>query len=121
MFFAIVMAIGLVVVMLASLEENYKKKVQQEKEQKEREHMHLPPVPPVRKPVVRDPGEAVRIKHPHYEDDPDYECSRCGARFGEPYDYCPRCDRKFTEQTVDYEEYEDEEEDDEAMFEEEDE
>ena len=116
MVYFILAAIVMLIALLVSLDEKYKKKVLQEKELKEQKR-----VSPVRKPVVRDPGEAVRIKHPHYEEDPDYECSWCGARFGEPYDYCPRCDRKFTEQTVDYEEYEDEEEDDEAMFEEEDE
>ena len=58
------------------------------------------------------------IKHPHYYDDADYECSKCGARFDEPHDRCPECDSRFVEKKVDYEEYEDEEDDEYDMDEE---
>ena len=35
-------------------------------------------------------GEPVLICHPHYDDDTDYECSVCGARFARVSGDCPK-------------------------------
>jgi len=40
-------------------------------------------------------GQPFRIDHPHYIDDDDSECSRCGARFKEKVMECPRCGTRF--------------------------
>jgi len=40
-------------------------------------------------------GQPFRIDHPHYIDDDDCECSRCGARFKEKVMECPRCGARF--------------------------
>ena len=58
---------------------------------------------------------ATLIVHPHYFDDDDYECSRCGIRFDDKEAYCPRCGARFTSSEEDTEEY-DEEEDDEDFL-----
>ncbi len=63
---------------------------------------------------------ALLVRHPHYIDDPDYECSRCGKRFDEERSVCPGCGAVFTGSETDLREYE-EEEDDEFDMDEEDE
>ncbi len=61
----------------------------------------------------------IRITHPHYIDDDEYECTICGRRFDRNQMSCPHCGVRFTETKTDYEEY-DEEEDEEAYWDEED-
>ena len=51
----------------------------------------------------------IRIAHPHYIDDDDYECTICGRRFEHNQMSCPHCGVRFTETKEDYEEYEEEE------------
>lgn len=77
-------------------------------------------VRPTSRPTVRYEKReetATLIVHPHYFDDDDYECSRCGIRFGDKKAYCPKCGARFTSSEKDTEEY-DEEEDDEDFFDE---
>lgn len=40
-------------------------------------------------------GQPFRIDHPHYMEDDDCECSRCGAQFKEKVMECPRCGARF--------------------------
>lgn len=61
---------------------------------------------------------ATLVKHPHYIDDPDYECSRCGKRFDKSLSVCPGCGAVFTDTETDLREYEDEEDDEFDMDEE---
>ena len=77
-------------------------------------------VKPTSRPTVRYEKREVTatlIVHPHYYDDDDYECSRCGIRFDDKKAYCPKCGARFTSSEEDTEEY-DEEEDDEDFFDE---
>lgn len=77
-------------------------------------------VRPIARPTVRyEKWEetATLIVHPHYFDDDDYECSRCGIRFNNEEAYCPKCGARFISSEEDTEEY-DEEEDDEDFFDE---
>ena len=41
----------------------------------------------------RDP---VRIHHPHYVQEDEYECSVCRARFSEDVMVCPACGARFS-------------------------
>ena len=61
----------------------------------------------------------IRIAHPHYIDDDEYECTICGRRFDRNQMSCPHCGVRFTEAKTDYREYE-EEEDEEDYWDEED-
>ena len=77
-------------------------------------------VRPTSRPTVRYEKReetATLIVHPHYFDDDDYECTRCGIRFDDKKAYCPKCGARFTSSEEDTEEY-DEEEDDEDFFDE---
>ena len=40
-------------------------------------------------------GKPLRIDHPHYMEEDDCECSRCGARFREKTMECPQCGAQF--------------------------
>ena len=51
----------------------------------------------------------VRIDHPHYITNDEYECGTCGRRFGRPLDSCPYCGVRFSSRKTDETEYEDEE------------
>lgn len=52
----------------------------------------------------------IRISHPHYISNTEYECSACGARFTLAYRSCPECKTLFTGTAVDNTEFEEEEE-----------
>lgn len=71
-----------------------------------------------KRPEVRRAG-AVLIEHPHYIDDTDYECSRCGERFDEKARVCHCCGAVFADTEVDQREYDDEEDEEFDMDEEE--
>ena len=40
--------------------------------------------------------DPVRIHHPHYMSDDEYECSVCRTRFGKDYMTCPSCGAHFS-------------------------
>ena len=46
-------------------------------------------------------GRPFRIDRPHYLEDDDCQCSRCGARFREKTMVCPRCGARFGTSTTD--------------------
>lgn len=52
---------------------------------------------------------AIRIYHPHYNGDDDYECSLCGCRFNDNRTICPNCDARFSRTDEDPTEYDMEE------------
>ena len=52
--------------------------------------------------------KVLRIEHPHIVEDSEYECSACGARFGEKRMSCPKCGAKFEGTRVDNTEFDEE-------------
>jgi len=56
----------------------------------------------------KDGKTGIRIRHPHYITNMEYECSECGARFTLAYRSCPECKALFTKSGTDNREYEDE-------------
>ena len=52
--------------------------------------------------------QPVRIDHPHYISDDEYECSVCGRRFSLPLNSCPHCGVQFSGRKTDDTEYDDE-------------
>ncbi len=56
-----------------------------------------------------DGDRIVRIAHPHYVEEDDYECPVCGARFTRNVMTCPACGNHFSGTRIDEEEYDEEE------------
>lgn len=67
---------------------------------------------------TRSSGGPHRIDHPHVTEPDEYECSVCRRRFRERRIVCPYCGARFAWIVVDHEEYDDEEDELDAMDEE---
>ena len=50
----------------------------------------------------------LRIDHPHYITDDEYECGICGVRFDRPLTACPQCGVRFNGSRTDDDEYDEE-------------
>ena len=64
-------------------------------------------------------GQPLRIDHPHIISDDESECSVCGKRFQGKSSVCPVCGARFAGSREDYEEFDEEEDELEALDEEE--
>ena len=50
----------------------------------------------------------IRIDHPHYVSEDEYECPACGTRFRKESMVCPHCGLRFTGTRTDGREFDDE-------------
>ena len=56
----------------------------------------------------KNTGKPIRIDHPHYITNDEYECGNCGSRFDRALTACPHGGVRFTSRMTDEDEFDEE-------------